>query len=746
MLKEKLLKACKKISFQGLKESIFKKQAKLFAFFLILIAAGIVLPQGLAQAGILGDAAMEVIYILVYAVFMILFYVAYIIAWIGASILNLSLNPTIMNQVFSNPGIYLGWQIIRDICNLLFLLIMLLVAFGTIIQHSKYNIKNSLPKLIFALFLINFSNVIAGAIIDFGNILMYGIIGWMCPAATGTCFQDMMSGLMGVIDKFWGDYTLSNALITGVGAQQAVGIAIATIYTFLYGFILLAMAAFLLVRTAGLAILLILAPFAYFGEVMPGMEKVANKWWDNLWSYTLFGPIFALMLYISAELAKISITVPPMANPEMGAYATIVTVIISNSIPLLFLMAIIPVTKELGLAWSNTIINNTHGLGERIGKGSLGYASDTWGRYVARGAGMQGNQGPGAIAWLSRRYTGVRRIGSNFSPTAIKNAYKAKQVNDAHDYDAARGRIQDKLGWKSKYVKSEQDRVTDAETHKAFGEMGIKNKDEMVFALKTAVKEGNGPMVAEIMRILAVNDDVDAGIDALNEEKFGVKGHTAEDYNKVMNEVIKPLLNEEKTAKLSNEIGKSEEKNNNFIYGGHDKYDSATNKYSMRDMTNGSEVDKAKAKKDQQEFMMTRWNSKDEFSRIGTVGKTNFEGKDAKNDPSEEGAMFLGQLKGAEALKQVKRFKPKVATFIAEKYSAAFEKWKADGKKEGTIFANMKNEDIETAAKIHKRIVEIREGKYKDYSDENEEGEEESADKKKKKGPNNTTDQGDGSF
>lgn len=755
MLKEKLLTVFGKIKSQNFKNSNFKKTAKFFFVFLILLAAGLAFPRDIARADILGIGAMigGIFNGIIYAVFYILFYVAYVIAVIGAWILNISMNPAIMNNVFANTAIYDGWKIIRDICNLLFLLIMLLVAFGTIVQSNKYNIKNSLPKLIIAIFLINFSFVIAGAIIDFGNILMYGILKWMCPATSTICFQSMYDSLMQVIYGFRVKY-IFNASFGLFTWEQVIEIAIATVYTFMYGFILLAMAGFITVRTVGLVILLILAPFAYFGEVMPGMEKIASKWWNNIWSYTLFGPIFALMLYITGQLAAKTVAVPPIVDPDLAFLGPTITIIISNIIPLLFLLAVIPVTRELGLAGSDTIVKNTTGLGEKIGKGAVGVASDSWGRYVARGANMEVKKGDGL---LKKTYIRARRAASYTSPKAWKDAYNAKKASDAHDYDAARGRIQDTMGWKSKYVESEKDRVVEAETHKAVGEMGIKDKDGMVYALKTAVREGNGPMVAEIMRLLAVNGDTDSAVEALNKQVFGVEGHTAEDYNKIMNQVIKPLLKDEKTAKLSNEIGKSEEKNNNFIYGGHNSYDSATNKYSMKDMSNGSEADKAKAKKDQQDFMIGRWDSKDEFSRIGTIAKTNFEGKKIKakdkdgkdieiDAASEEGAMFLGRLKGTEALKQVKRFKPKVAAFIAEKYQGAFDQWKKDGKKEGTIFANMNDEDIKTAAEIHDKIIAIRSGKDKDNSDENEEGYEESSGKKKKKGSSNTADQGDGSF
>ena len=422
MLKTILSKARERIS--------FKKHTKLFSVLAILVVIGLVLPSGFAHAGLTNWVLENAIFPTIYIVLQVVFEIAYMVAWIGASILNWNLNPAIMNQVFSDPAIMQGWSLIRDICNLLFLLLLLLVAFGTIVQSQKYNIKNSLPKLLLAIFLINFSNVIAGAIIDFGNILMYGILAFSCPTTGPTCFQDFYGGLMKVIGGFRHDYSLANLVLSNTSnTQAAIGLGVATIYTFMYGFILLALAGFLLVRTAVLALLIILAPFAYFGEVMPGMESISKKWWDNIWSYSLFGPIFALMLFISATLSEhmLTMTAPPLVNTGLDAYAPLIGIITTSIIPLLFLLAIIPITKSLGLAGTDTIMKNSVGLGEGIAK----YAGNAGDRWLARGA------KPGSHP--------VRKILSNLSPTSWKRAAKNMQAEQDHDFDIAAGSHWNKL-------------------------------------------------------------------------------------------------------------------------------------------------------------------------------------------------------------------------------------------------------------------------------------------------------------
>jgi hypothetical protein len=49
-----------------------------------------------------------------------------------------------------------GWVITRDIANMFFIVILLVIAFATILQIEQYNYKKWLPKLILMAILINF--------------------------------------------------------------------------------------------------------------------------------------------------------------------------------------------------------------------------------------------------------------------------------------------------------------------------------------------------------------------------------------------------------------------------------------------------------------------------------------------------------------------------------------------------------------------------------------------------------------
>ncbi len=339
-----------------------KRYFFLAAIFAIVVA-GSILPAGNVLAASVGESVggfvLDLIAPLLYLIFYVFLYIAYIVAWIGADVINITLDPSIMNSVLNisaGSSLYQGWSIFRDIANLLFILILLLIAFGTIFQSNTYNAKKSLPMLILVAFLINFSAMITGVVIDFTNILMFGIIKMMCAGSATSCSQDFFSALMKVADDLFNKYSITGAL--SFDFKDAAAIAISAIYVFIYGIILMALGVFLLIRIAFFALLVVVSPLAFFGLVAPGLKSLYSKWWDNLLQYAFFGPIAALMLYVSGLMAQNTIAIPAgifELNPEMSWIQQDISLMITNIIPLIFLFMIIPITKSMGIMGASAV-------------------------------------------------------------------------------------------------------------------------------------------------------------------------------------------------------------------------------------------------------------------------------------------------------------------------------------------------------------------------------------------------------
>lgn len=64
-----------------------------------------------------------------------------------------------------------GWGIIRDLVNMLFVFILLIIAIAVIVGQETYGIKKALPTFIIIILLINFSLLFSRYVIEFSNTL-----------------------------------------------------------------------------------------------------------------------------------------------------------------------------------------------------------------------------------------------------------------------------------------------------------------------------------------------------------------------------------------------------------------------------------------------------------------------------------------------------------------------------------------------------------------------------------------------
>ena len=76
------------------------------------------------------------------------------------------------NDFIDSRAVAIGWVVVRDVTNIFFVIIMLIIAFGTLFNIQTYEYKKLLPKLVIAAILVNFSKMIVGVAIDMGQVIM----------------------------------------------------------------------------------------------------------------------------------------------------------------------------------------------------------------------------------------------------------------------------------------------------------------------------------------------------------------------------------------------------------------------------------------------------------------------------------------------------------------------------------------------------------------------------------------------
>ncbi len=286
---------------------------------------------------------------------------------------------------FTDAGIVqLGWQITRDITNMFFVLILLIIAFATILRVETYGMKQILWKLVAAAILINFSLVIAAAVIDFSQVL------------TDFFYQEIKEGvgisaqIAGVIkiQKTWelnDDANLGEKLAAGISGVFMVifasflGIILTLVVTIAIGL----GAFFLIVRLLYLWFLLILAPIAWLLWVLPATKHLFQQWWDSFLKWSFFAPIYTFFVYLAIKAGEggafSSIIQQETENiiDAEGFSATVGAALAAQPRLLLQFIAIVGilfggliVAQKMGVYGAS----GTIGLAKRAGKGTANWA------------------------------------------------------------------------------------------------------------------------------------------------------------------------------------------------------------------------------------------------------------------------------------------------------------------------------------------------------------------------------------
>ncbi len=214
-------------------------------------------------------------------------------------ILKVIIDISKYNNFINEPSIISAWVIIRDLCNMFFILILLVVAFATILRRESYEWKKILPKLLIMAVLINFSRIICGLIIDASQIVMLTFVNtW---ANTGGEFVDMFK----MYDFFSGTFNIKNITTSNWSVLQVVsGMIIGIMFLIISGIVLLVAMAVFTMRVIMLWIYIVLSPLAFMAAAFPAGQKYASQWWSEFIKYILNGPALAFFIWLALVTSK----------------------------------------------------------------------------------------------------------------------------------------------------------------------------------------------------------------------------------------------------------------------------------------------------------------------------------------------------------------------------------------------------------------------------------------------------------
>lgn len=201
-----------------------------------------------------------------------------------------------MGEIGNVPVVNEGWAITRDLANLFFILFLLIISFGTILRIEGWGYEKTLPRLIIAALLINFSKVIALAIIDLSQVLSLFFIN--AAGDNPTIYLASFFKINATTDLD------ASFVINGFNAVMGSMIQIIFNITALFAFGALAFS--FLIRIIALWMLVILAPLVWLLHILPKTETYWSQWWEKFLKWCFFAPVASFFVYLSVQSIAIT--------------------------------------------------------------------------------------------------------------------------------------------------------------------------------------------------------------------------------------------------------------------------------------------------------------------------------------------------------------------------------------------------------------------------------------------------------
>ena len=221
--------------------------------------------------------------------------------WLAGQILVLLMRLLVLvsqfNLFIDSSYVNTGWEMLRNLVNMFFILGLLFIAFSLVLNYQKVEWNKALGTLLVMAILVNFSKMICGIVIDFFQILMLTFVASYVGIAESTLF-----GGLGL-----GDIFKLNETNAPAQWQEGVVMLAGTLLGLIYLIISIIVVGFfliqLVIRIIALWILIVFSPLAFFGYAMEGISSKLkgffDEWSSTFFNYCVIGPCLAFFLWLS---------------------------------------------------------------------------------------------------------------------------------------------------------------------------------------------------------------------------------------------------------------------------------------------------------------------------------------------------------------------------------------------------------------------------------------------------------------
>ncbi len=256
----------------------------------------------------------------------------------------------------------IGWGIMRDISNMFFILIMIIMALAAILRLEEYDYRHLMGEVVIMAILVNFSQVIAVTIMNFVNYLA-------AIFYSGGLGVDIFKNMITIINPT-NDYATINQTGAGGGLVLLIG---KLLYLAIGTAVFVILAGMFVIRLVGLYVLIIFSPLAYVLDILPSTKNFAHEWWHKFLHYLIWAPVSLFMIRLAIVVANTK------ANSPGGPEGALISTPGADSsfyyfILCAFLAAAFLVAEEAGMVGSHQIVHGFEKAAHWAGHRGLHYA------------------------------------------------------------------------------------------------------------------------------------------------------------------------------------------------------------------------------------------------------------------------------------------------------------------------------------------------------------------------------------
>lgn len=678
----------------------------------------------------------------------LLYYVLYVpTSWlfmVAGMLFDFTFDYSIQSSSYDNSSQFVqkAWALVRDLCNIAFIVMMMYIAIGTLLETGGVDWKKMIIPIIIAAVTINFSFFLTRIIIDTGNVtarLFYNsdtIAITKIDRSTGE--RTVAHGMSEVIvsgfdpqrivlegkDKLYDDVNSKNAgrneASSGGDLDNTTFILIticAVILNVIGAGIFFKIGILFVGRVIGLWVQTITSPLAFVSNILPKGWKMGgisfDSWLKETFKIAMMAPIFMVFMYLILLFVQIG---APLLK-ESGESNT--SWILGVVMPFIFIIVMLGKAKDTAVSLAGSVAKELAGKITQaagvVGGVALGAATGGAALIGRNTLGAAATSGTGAK--LAERLAAAEAkggISGKFAKLGLKTFDKAKDgsfdVRNTKGFNAVSGGFSKVSGFDM------SGKTTNAFLGGAGLSMGAVGLDANKTGFATYQKERQEKKEKEIERQSKISHVTDTQFKEMHDNQV-------EKYETI----YKDKIEKEKIA--ANYAAKTDDEKKKFEEEFKKKHEA---KYGKRFEELGKDAKpediKAMRKKvedDRLEKLLARLDTRfDDFSVTGSVlnKATSFIGRSKDNDRATQGVVAAGVVGGAGRFSGSVAGSALVGTGVGavvgasllgsavadnrinkdikEKYAKQSEKAKADAVK-----LQNQNEDLERANKENERRV-----------------------------------------